>query len=43
MSRNQHFQVKNGAESIASARYADRATQRGGASSPARIHREETP
>jgi alanine dehydrogenase len=42
MSRNQHFQAKNGAESIGSSRYAEEATQRGGARTPARIHREET-
>lgn len=42
MSRNQHFQAKNGAESIGSSRYAEGATQRGGAITPARIHREET-
>jgi hypothetical protein len=41
MSRNQHFQAKKSAESIASSRYAGAATQRGGVDSPSRVHREE--
>jgi len=41
MSRNQHFQAKKSAESIADCRYACAATQRGGADSPSRPSRGE--